>query len=97
MPVPFFASPRPVLMTPECNLPEGFSSDAAVKVEAAEASLVCGLQTLGGMSDQDRFAMGGRGHQLVLKKFTWTEAANQLQAVQAWILGGGSKPDCILD
>jgi glycosyltransferase involved in cell wall biosynthesis len=92
-----WAYSKPVLMTPECNLPEGFSSDAAVKAEAVEASLVCGLQALGGMSDQDRLAMGGRGHQLVLKKFTWTEAANQLQAVQTWILGGGPKPDCILD
>ena len=92
-----WAYSKPVIMTPECNLPEGFSSGAAVKVEATEASLVGGLQGLNSMSAEDRLAMGGRGHQLVLKKFTWTEAANQIQAVQTWILGGGPKPDCILD
>jgi len=92
-----WAYSKPVIMTPECNLPEGFSSEAAVKAEPTEAGLGRGLQNLFSMSDKDRMAMGGRGHQLVLKKFTWAEAANQIQAVQTWVLGGGPKPDCILD
>lgn len=90
-----WANAKPVIMTPECNLPEGFAANAALKVETTETSLVTGLNELRRMTNEDRQAMGRRGHDLVLKHFTWTQVANQMQAVQMWILGGGAKSDCI--
>jgi glycosyltransferase involved in cell wall biosynthesis len=92
-----WANSKPVIMTPECNLPSGFQAGAALKVETTEASLVAGLNGLRGMSAEDRLGMGRRGHDLVLKQFTWSQVANQMQAVHLWILGGGAKPDCIHD
>jgi glycosyltransferase involved in cell wall biosynthesis len=91
-----WANSKPVVMTPECNLPEGFAVGAAIKVEATEASLVTGLDELRKMSGNDRLVMGVRGHQLVLKQFTWKQVANQMQAVHTWVLGG-EKPSCIWD
>ena len=91
-----WANSKPVLMTPECNLPEGFAAGAAIQVETAEASLAAGLNELRGMTDAERAAMGARGHDLVCERFTWTQVANQMQAVQLWLLGGGPKPDSVL-
>ncbi len=91
-----WANSKPVIMTPECNLPEGFSVGAALKVETTEASLIAGLNELQRMTDAERIAMGNRARDLVVQRFTWSRVAQQLQAVQEWILVGGAKPDCVL-
>jgi len=91
-----WANSKPVVMTPECNLPEGFLAGAAIKVEATEASIGTGLDELRHMTAADRAAMGSRAHDLVVERFTWSQVANQLQTVHKWILGGGPKPDCII-
>ncbi len=90
-----WANSKPVVMTPECNLPEGFQAGAALKVETTEAGLVAGLNELQRMADAERMAMGSRGHDLVVERFTWSRVAGQLLAVQEWILGGGPKPGCV--
>jgi len=90
-----WANSKPVIMTPECNLPEGFQAGAALKVGTTEAGLIAGLNELKRMTDAERMAMGSRGRDLVLERFTWSRVANQMQGVQEWILGGGAKPDCI--
>jgi glycosyltransferase involved in cell wall biosynthesis len=92
-----WANSKPVVMTPECNLPEAFPASAALRVEATEDSLAAGLNELRQMKDAERQAMGNRGHDLVVKRFTWTQVANQMQAVHLWVLGGGSKPDSIME
>lgn len=92
-----WANAKPVLMTPECNLPEGFQAEAALKIETNEISIATGLQNLFGMSDAERAAMGGRARALVEARFTWTQVGRQMRAVHEWILGGGAKPNCILD
>jgi glycosyltransferase involved in cell wall biosynthesis len=90
-----WANSKPVIMTPECNLPAGFQAGAALKVEATEASLGDGLEALRRMSAAELADMGRRGHDLAAKRFTWSKIASQLQSVHEWILGGGDKPDCI--
>jgi poly(glycerol-phosphate) alpha-glucosyltransferase len=92
-----WANSKPVVMTPECNLPEGFQTGAALQVEATEAGIVAGLNELQHMTDAERVAMGNCGHDLVVERFTWPRITQQLQAVHNWILGGGAKPDCILN
>jgi poly(glycerol-phosphate) alpha-glucosyltransferase len=91
-----WANSKPVVMTPECNIPEGFSAGAAIKIKTDAASIATGLNTLLGMSAADRLAMGSRARALVEERFTWSRIADQLQSVYQWMLGGGAKPDCIL-
>jgi len=91
-----WANSKPVIMTPECNLPEGFSAGAALKVEASETGLAAGLDELRRMTGAERTAMGSRARDLVVERFTWQRVARQLQSVQEWILGGGTKPECVL-
>jgi len=91
-----WANSKPVIMTPECNLPEGFLTGAAVKTETTTASIAASLKELRGMSVADRQEMGRRARALVEERFTWPRVASQLQSVHQWIMGGGAKPDCML-
>lgn len=90
-----WAYAKPVLMTLECNLPEGFQAGAAVPMAATESGVAGGLRELFAMSAGDRAAMGQRARSLVEQRFTWPRVAGQMEEVYAWTLGGGAKPDFI--
>jgi glycosyltransferase involved in cell wall biosynthesis len=85
----------PVLMTTQGYLTEGFECEAAIPMEFSLAGMVEGLQTLLKMTDQDRWAMGKRGHHLVEEQFRWAKIATSMKSVYEWILFGGSKPNCV--
>ena len=85
----------PVVMTPECNLPEGFVADAAIRIETSAESIAEGLGTLFSMHDADLISMGQRGRELVKARFTWKKVAAQMSSVYNWMLGGGTPPECI--
>jgi poly(glycerol-phosphate) alpha-glucosyltransferase len=90
-----WASAKPVLMTPECNLPEGFAAEAALSVKPSPQSIKEGLIRFFQMNDASRQAMGQRGRALVAERFTWPKVAQEMQAVYEWVLGKGPKPDCV--
>jgi poly(glycerol-phosphate) alpha-glucosyltransferase len=92
-----WANSKPVIMTPECNLPEGFVAGAAIRSEATEASLAAGLGELQRMTSAERAAMGSRALELVKQRFTWSRVGEQMREVYQWALGGGAKPGCVLD
>ena len=85
----------PVLMTPECNLPEGFAADAALKIETDVESIAQGVDTFFSMSDADLNTMGARGRRLVEERFTWKTVAAQMAGVYEWMMGGGETPACV--
>ena len=76
----------PVVMTPECNLPEGFASDAALEIRSGEGSFQAGMRTLIEMTDRERAAMGMRGRRLVEERFTWPKVAAQMKALYEELL-----------
>jgi glycosyltransferase involved in cell wall biosynthesis len=86
---------KPVLMTPECNLPEGFAAEAAIRVETKPESIRQGLCALFEMSEGDRHGMGQRGLNLVSERFTWAKVASQMRDLYAWAIGGGPKPSTL--
>ena len=86
----------PVLMTPACNLPAGFSAGAAVSAEPERESLQHGLATLLSMSDEDRSAMGNRGRRLVEQSFSWPVLADEMHRVYRWLTGAGERPSCVV-
>lgn len=100
----------PVLMTPECNLPEGFAHGAAIQIASpgnaeklkenppmttTRPAIEDGLRAIFEMSDADRSAMGARGRRLVEERFTWPRVATQMKEVYDWVLGGGPQPACV--
>ena len=86
---------KPVLMTPECHLSEGFDANAAIRIGASSAEIAAGLKQLVEMSDDDRAAMGTRGRTLVETKFSWPEIGEQMRAVYEWLLHSGTPPETI--
>jgi glycosyltransferase involved in cell wall biosynthesis len=90
-----WAFAKPVLMTPECNLPDGFRSEAALPLQTDVASISKGLQTLFGMSNAELKAMGGRGRALVGKSFNWPAIGEQMKAVCEWLVDGAPPPPCV--
>jgi poly(glycerol-phosphate) alpha-glucosyltransferase len=90
-----WANGKPVVMTPQCNLPEGFQSEAAIRVETEVESVAAGLRTLCSMTDLERASMGERGEALVRRRFVWPVIARELGEVYDWMLGGGPAPACV--
>jgi len=86
----------PVVMTPECNLPEGFAADAAIRIETSAESIARGLDSLFSMSASDLESMGAKGRALVEERFTWRTIAQQLREVYDWMLDGGAPPGLLL-
>jgi poly(glycerol-phosphate) alpha-glucosyltransferase len=92
-----WAHAKPVLMTPACNLPEGFAESAALRIEPQGDSIAEGLRTLFGLPAHELAAMGKAGRALVERKFDWRTVAAQMAEVYQWILGGGTRPACVED
>ena len=91
-----WAYAKPVLMTPQCNLPEGFGAGAALQIGTGPEEIAEGLKQVIEMSDADRRAMGNRGRNLVETKFSWPRIGEQMRSVYEWVLGGGPLPEVIV-
>ncbi len=92
-----WANAKPVLMTAQCNLPEGFAAGAALKIEPCVQSITDGLNQFWRMSDRDIKALSERAKSLAAERFSWPRIAGETKAVYEWMLGGGTKPDCLAD
>ena len=92
-----WAHGKPVLMTPECNLPVGFARGAAIRVNTNVQRIAQGLETLFQATDAQRHALGDNGLRLVRDQFAWPMLGREMAGLYQWILGGGNKPACIVD
>lgn len=85
----------PVLMTEHCNLPEGFSNNAAIRIGTDVESIAEGMRLLQQSTIHDLQSLGQNGRSLVERQFTWPQVAAQMKEVYEWVLGGGAVPDCV--
>jgi glycosyltransferase involved in cell wall biosynthesis len=85
----------PVLMTPQCNLPEGFAAEAAVAIEPDPDSIAAQLRVLFAMSNDRRWTIGYQGVRLIATRFNWITIAAQMESVYRWLLGAGPQPACV--
>lgn len=85
----------PVLMTPQCNMPEGFKANAAIHIEPNVESIAHGLVDLFRHPPSTLRTLGDNGRQLVSEHFTWPRVASQMREVYDWLLGGGGAPECV--
>lgn len=85
----------PVVMTKECNLPQGFSAQAAICIDTTSTGMARGLRDIMSLSTDDRMAMGIRGRQLVEQQFSWASYAERMSSVYAWMSGAGPRPECV--
>jgi poly(glycerol-phosphate) alpha-glucosyltransferase len=87
----------PVVMTPFCNLPEGFEHEAAIRINDNIPSIKEGLMQLCTMTDEERIRMGIRGYQLAAQEFTWNASAEKMKQLYQWILEEGEKPEFVYE
>jgi poly(glycerol-phosphate) alpha-glucosyltransferase len=85
----------PVLMTPECNLPEGIKAGAAIQCTYDKDGIERGLLALFSMSDAERHHMGKAARRLVEQRYTWPGVAHDMASVYEWALCGGAPPSCV--
>ena len=86
----------PVLMTRECNLPDGAKAGAAILMDPDARSIAAAMRQLFSMTDREREAMGRNGRCLVEERYQWQRIGKAMTEVYDWILGRGPKPDCVL-
>ena len=86
----------PVVMTDQCNLPDGFEDNAAIRVTTASQSIAEGLEQLFSMSDAERTAIGDNGYELVKRDYTWDGIADKTIQLYQWLLKGGEKPEFVM-
>lgn len=85
----------PVLMTPQCNIPEGFLAKAAIRIDPDSGSIEKGLKKFFSLSEEDQLEKGRCGRRLVEEKFTGKSSAEEMVSVYKWVLGGGPPPSCV--
>lgn len=85
----------PVLMTPECNLPEGFSANASIKIQAEESSIADGMRQIFSANESELADLGERGRKLVKERFAWRRIAEQTLELYEWVIKGGSTPSFV--
>jgi len=92
-----WANSKPVLMTPECNLPAGYAANAAIRIEPNVESIAQGLRELFQAPDSALQTVGDNGLRLAREQFAWPLLAAEMKRLYEWMLGGGDKPACIAD
>ena len=86
----------PVVMTPQCNLSEGFKAEAALFTEPNAVAITSALTKLFHMSEDQKHTMGKRGRELVASQFAWKQIAEEMISVYKWLLGHQEQPDCVV-
>lgn len=87
----------PAVLTPACNLPEGFLSGAAVSIDSRSDSIFEGFLKVLEMPMAERNAMGASARTLVEDHFTWSQIAREMQGVYEWMRGDAAAPACLFD
>lgn len=91
-----WAHARPVLMTTECNLEEGFEAGAAIRMECSIESEADALQNLFSLSGPALRETGRRGQALAKERFSWPKIAAEMFAVYQWMAGAGPRPGSLV-
>jgi glycosyltransferase involved in cell wall biosynthesis len=87
---------KPVLMTSECNLSEGFAANAAIRIDPSVQGIAAGLEELFLLPFSELRSRGTNGRNLVTDRFAWPKIAVKMKSVYDWVLGSGTTPECVL-
>lgn len=85
----------PVIMTPQCHIPEGFGASAAIRIEDNAESTKNGIIKFLSMGEDERIAMGNNGFKLVSEHFTWSASARKMIQLYKWLLGQAERPSFV--
>jgi glycosyltransferase involved in cell wall biosynthesis len=75
----------PVIMTKECNIPDGFSSNSAILIDHQIEKCSSVLKIFFNKSDEELQRIGVNGFNLVSEKYTWNKIALQTLELYEWL------------
>jgi len=82
----------PVVMTPACNLPEGFERGAALSCDPRPASIATAIGELARLDETQRQRMGEAARALVRERFDWNSVAGSYVRVYQVVSSGALPP-----
>ncbi|NNC72767.1 MAG: glycosyltransferase [Sphingomonadaceae bacterium] len=85
----------PVLMTEQCNLPEGFAAGAALRIDNDPAKLARQLEDYLALSDDRLSEIGEAGRAMVAADFSWDSIVDQYLALYDWLHGVAERPEFV--
>lgn len=85
----------PVLMTAECNLPEGFLENAALKIAAEPNDIARGIHELIQGNLNEIISMGENGRKLAETQFSWLKVSKDMLSVYEWLVHNGPQPNTV--
>lgn len=86
----------PVLMTKECNLTEGFDANAAVRIGTGPTEIANPLQEFLRLNEDHRKTLGRNGFELVQRRFTWVQIAEDFSRVYTSLTSENQVPPDLL-
>jgi glycosyltransferase involved in cell wall biosynthesis len=85
----------PVLTTTGTPWRELVTKNCGWWIEPNKTALAATLTEALTLTPGARKEMGNRGRGLVEKKYSWSQAAEQMELAYRWLLNCGSQPDCV--
>jgi poly(glycerol-phosphate) alpha-glucosyltransferase len=85
------------LLTPECNLADGFTAGIAEKIETNPDSIAQGLINVFSMSPEELKRLGQKAYEFVSSEYSWKEMARKMAEVYKWVKNGGAVPVSFID
>jgi poly(glycerol-phosphate) alpha-glucosyltransferase len=85
----------PALITPQCNLQEGFEAGAAIKIEPDPDEIATVLKKFFVLPRSQREKIGRAGLSLVERHFDWRVTVQKMLATYRWLGGYEKKPDFV--
>lgn len=85
----------PVIITPQCNLYEGFKYNAAIKVDDNIESIKQGIEIAFTMNKEELNKIGNNGLELVKEHFSWDASAKKMLLLYDWLISKNDKPNFI--
>jgi glycosyltransferase involved in cell wall biosynthesis len=85
----------PVITTKGTPWRELESRNAGWWIDPGVGPLACCLREATAISDSERAEMGARGRKLAEERFSWRIIASDMNAVYEWMLGNGTRPNCV--
>lgn len=85
----------PVLITKECNLPEGYSNDAAIEIGLSLEGVFDGLSWLVNANPCELQRIGQNGRNLVVQNYSSRIVSEKFLRLYRWIDAGGVLPEFI--
>ncbi len=83
------------LLTPECNLTDGFDAGISGMIQADPDSIIDGLKGLFSMSPEMLKIKGANARTYVRQAYNWEQAAKKMSELYQWVTGYGEQPSTV--